>query len=83
MSAVDRGLCEAEIVYEDSLNEAGIPAWIAEDPEIEFTIDERLDNAVAALDQAREEYRKGTPAPGLKLVVVQKAEKASPVPVDD
>lgn len=56
---VDRVLAEGLIVYEGSLNPHGIPADRATDPERVFKIDEDMDYAVEAYEEAQEEYRTG------------------------
>lgn len=67
----DRGLAEGLLSYEQSLGSHGFPSWIAEDPERVFEIDEKVDHAQAALDEAREEYQRGdNVAPGLQLVLI-------------
>lgn len=81
-SEVDRGLAEGLLVYEASLNSQGIPAWVAQDPERRWTIDEIVDESMAVLEEAQDGYgKKGTPKqPGLRLVVVEKPPKPKPDP---
>lgn len=70
----DRCLTEALLFHEDSLNDQGVPAWIAQDPDREWTIDEIVDHPAAALEEAREEYQRGEGKNhGLHLIVVEKA----------
>lgn len=75
-SARDRSLAEALLTHQDSLNGIGIPTWIAQDPTREFVVDEVVDGAMAALDEAREEYgRSEGKNYGLQLLVVEKAQQ--------
>lgn len=70
--ARDRSLAEALTVHEQSLNEAGIPSWLARDPDRHFAVDEVTDGALAALDEARDEMgRGGGKNYGVRLVVVE------------
>jgi len=71
------------VVYDAALNAQGIPSWIAQDPDRQWTVDEVVDNAAAALDAAREEYERGQGKNhGLRLVVVEKP-SARPDRLDD
>lgn len=70
--ARDRSLAEALTVHDQSLNEAGIPSWLARDPERRFVVDEVVDGALAVLDEARDEMgRGGGKNYGVRLVVVE------------
>ena len=67
----DRGLAEGLLFYEQQLGPHGIPSWLAQNPERVFEIDEVVDGAQAALDEAQEEYQRGGgPGHGVQLVVV-------------
>lgn len=80
-SARDRSLAEALLTHQDSLNPLGIPTWIAQDATREFVVDETVDGAMAALDEAREEYSRGEGKNyGLQLLVVEKAVPGSVLP---
>jgi hypothetical protein len=66
-----RGLAEGLILHEDGLNQIGIPAHIARDPNRRFGIDEVTDQSMALLEQTKAEYAKpgATPQFGLRIVV--------------
>lgn len=68
-SARDRGLAEGLLLYEDSLNAAGLPPHIAQDPDRKFVLDEQHDHAMAVLEreQQREDHK---PEPGVRLTVL-------------
>lgn len=69
----DRGLAEGLIFYEEALGSHGIPTWLSQDPERVFEVDEVVDHAAAALDEAREEYERGKGSNhGLRLIVVDR-----------
>lgn len=82
---VDRGLAEGLIVYESSLNQLGIPAWEARDESRGWTVDEDVDFAMAAVEQAQwqaqKDQGKGEPSFGLRYAVMDaeqvKAQKAA------
>lgn len=77
----DRSLAEALTVYEQSLNDVGLPSWIARDPARRFVIDEVVDGSLAALDEGRDEMSKGGGKNyGVRLVVVEADE---PTPLTD
>lgn len=66
-------------MYEASLNEHGIPRHLAEDPERRFAVDEVVDHAAAAMEEAREEYKRGdNVSHGLRLVVVDQGVRKKP-----
>lgn len=68
----DRCLAEALIVHDDSLNELGIPSWIARDPQRSWMLDEVNDLAMAELEAGREEMGGGKGKNfGVRLTVVQ------------
>lgn len=65
------------LVYEDSLGPHGHPSWLARDPGRTFEVDEVVDHAAAALDEAHEEYKRGTPpGHGVRLVVLDRGDRA-------
>ncbi len=75
----NRGLAEGLIVYEESLNDLGIPSWIARDPAREWDTDEVMDYPAAAVGEVRDEYASGgKPNHGLRIVVMPKVSR----PVD-
>lgn len=70
----DRALAEGLLQLQDSTPQHGIPKWISSDPERKFVVDEYVDHAQEALDEAREEYSSnpGGAPHGLKLTVAVK-----------
>jgi hypothetical protein len=70
----DRALAAGLLAYEASLNEVGIPSWIAQDPEIDgwYEVEEYEDYVAAALDRWRQESKE--PAPGMRARVLDTRE---------
>jgi hypothetical protein len=60
------------LAYEASLNPLGIPAHIARDPNRRFGLDEVVDQSMAVLEEAQDEYAApgGQKQHGLRLVVI-------------
>ena len=78
-SRVDQALAEAHLSYEASLNAHGIPRFLAGDADRTFEVDEVMDYAAEAFEQAQEEYRRADNAsPGLRLIVLDKGVRESP-----
>lgn len=67
-------MAEGLLEYERSLNAHGVPWHIASDPDRKWTLDESIDHAAAAYEEALEEFKNGetTPAPGLRLSLIDK-----------
>lgn len=75
-SQVDRGLAEGLTFYEQHLGPHGHPSWIAHDPDRVFEVDEVVDQAQAALDEAQEEnQRSERKAHGLQLVALDRGRR--------
>ena len=76
---VDRCLAEALLAYEGSLNEVGVPSWVARDPGREWVLDEVVDLTMAALEEGRDEMsRSEVPQRGVRLTVVERPRPALP-----
>lgn len=72
----DRTLSRGLVYLEQSLNAHGIPAWIAQDPERKFAVDEVVDQAAAVLEEVQEEYQRGqNDQKGLRLVLVDQGRR--------
>lgn len=75
-SSRDRGLAEGLVFYESQLGPHGHPSWISQDPERQFAVDEVVDQAQAALDEAHEEYGCGKgPGKGVHLIVIDQGKR--------
>ena len=66
----DRVLAQAIELYDRSLTPEGLPSWVANDPDRLLTLDEHTNYAAALLEQEREKQGNTTPAPGLRMTVV-------------
>jgi hypothetical protein len=74
----DRALSQGLVFYEQSLNSAGVPSWIAQDPERKFAVDEVVDFALETLESTQEDYQRGgTNQKGLRLVLVDQGRRES------
>lgn len=81
---MDRSLIEAHLHREDSLNPLGIPSWKAQDPERTWVVDEVNDLAMAALDEAQAEMRRGGGDNyGVRLAVAEAHRPTSPKVADE
>lgn len=67
----DRVLASGLVQYERSLNAYGIPAWLAQDGDRRFEVDEVMDHAAALVETAQAEYAKNENADthGLRIIV--------------
>lgn len=78
-SARDRTLAETLLEYESSLNQVGLPSWIARDEDRRFVVDELMDHSLATYEQAVEEYERGkSDTKGLQLVVLDEGPRTQP-----
>lgn len=71
-------MAEGLLEYEASLNQQGIPSWIAQDTDRVWDVDEVIDNVASALGRAQKEYQGNEHVdPGLRLVPIEKPAKRS------
>lgn len=75
----DRCLAEALLVVERSLNDLGVPSWIAQDPALEWEPDETVDEVVATYERHRAELSRGDGGipPGIAITVRQRPSRSS------